>query len=889
MSNKSLAIILANFKSKWNPGINVCTSHNSHDERRMYLLNSSTGDIQSRGIRWTKRIIDTPDWRTNFGVNTDSILSYDIGGKTYLMHGNSSTGVVNVLPVDLNGALGDPVYETKWTSGWDNFQTYSLNGKLFMVIIKSRMGNIDIHKINSDGKIGSRQYNGNIGSNWELARTFQINTKAFLFILNPRNGNVEIHELNNSGEIEKFVAKHDWSSGWNVANFYTAGSQVFLFLLKSSTGEVHIQKMNSDGTVGDRTFTTQWSIGWDSATFYSVNGVTCLSLIKSSNGQGHLHEMGADGKVGLRINPKEPFTKEYFEEQLTEEGTGKGLLYDYFEDISRGRVNLESSFVTEWLTIQDSWENVKENLGRGGKVDVARELAIQIGYTFDDSQTVIAIHSQPGGAGATGTDVLTHPHSLTLEFIAHEVLHTWGLGHSFSDDRSIKQQWGNRLAWAEYDNPWDIMSANNSSGYDNGLNKSVGPGLNIFGLEQMDWVSGSKIINIDSKDTSRDITINSLSIRTNRSNLGIKVHQELGEYYGVEFRTKDEWDKGIPSPTALIHRIEASATPANVTWGGDLGKGWDVLHVFRVNQKSFLIRLKSASGEAKIKTINENGEIKSTVYSSNWTSGWTNIETYTILGTTYMFILKEDLGNAHIYKMNSDGTFGTKIYDSTWAKGWSSARTFTVGDKTFFFVLSKDYGTVAIQVLDNNGAFREEVAQYQWSKGWSKVQFYYQNGDCFALFYKESTGEVDTHKMNSDGSVGKIIASTSYGTDWDTIGAYGKVSTQLIWCNSLTGEVHFQSTNANGSLEKVIKEAKRKWNKGWTEVIGFGTSKALYMFSYKKTGRAEISMMSKARVLRKRKNVDKDRSPVTSVYENGVSIEVKGMDLVNKTATIRIG
>ncbi len=887
MNNKSLAIILTNFKSKWNPGIDVCTSHNSHDERRMYLMNRSTGDIQSRGIRWTKQIIDTPDWRMNFGANTDSILSYDIGGKTYLMYGNSSTGVVKVLPVDLDGALGDPVYENKWTTGWDNFQTYSLNGKLFMVIIKSRTGNIDIHKINSDGKIGSRLYNENIGSNWEIARTFQINTKAFLFLLNPGNGNVEIHELNNSGEIEKRIEKDDWSNGWNVANFYAAGSKIFLFLLKPSTGQVHIQEMNSDGTVGDRTYTDQWSFGWDSATFYSVNGVTCLSLIKSSNGQGHLHEMGADGKVGIRINPKEPFTKEFIEEQLTEKGKGKGLLYDYFEDISRGRVSLISSFVTEWLTIQDSWENVKENFGRGGKIGMSRELAIKIGYSFYDSNTVVAIQSQPGGAGAIGGSVLAHPYSLTLEFFAHEVLHTWGIGHSFSDDQSRTKK--NRLAWAEYDNPWDIMSAEASFGYNNGLNKSVGPGLNIFGLEQMEWVSAESLIDIDSNDSSQDVVINSLSIRKNRSGIGIKVHEELGEYYGIEFRTKDEWDRGIPSPTVLIHRIEASATPADVTWGGELGKGWNVFHIFRVNQKSFIIRLKSASGEAKINTVSENGEIKSLVYSSSWTSGWTNIETYTILGTTYMFILKEGHGNAHIYKMKPDGTFGTKIYDSTWAEGWSSTHAFTVGGKTFFFILSKDYGTVAIQALDNNGEFKEEVAQYQWTKGWSKAQFYYQNGDCFALFYKESTGEVDTHKMNSDGSVGKMIASTSYGTGWDTIGAYGKVFTQLIWSNSETGEAHFQATNPDGSLVKVIKEGKRTWSKGWVEAIGFGTSKALYMFNYKKTGRAEVALMSKARVLRKREHIDSDRSPVTFVYENSVSIEVVSTDLAKKTATIRIG
>lgn len=875
MTNTPLAVVLANFKSKWNPGWTHTQSHRVGTKDRFLLLNKTTGDIHLRNIIGSKRIDGTALWEINEGANTDKALLYNVGSLSFLMTGNSSTGRVSIYPMNAEAQLGDSTFESVWSSGWNNMETYTAGGKTFLVIYKTGTGDVHIHELTTSGLVGTRTTDTRLPASFEVARTYQVGINSFLFLLSSNNGLVEIHGLSDSGRINEVVEKHDWSSDWTVASFGKVGADTILFLLKTSTGQVHLHKMQADGGVGARTFTNNWSSGWSSVAFYNAGTTACFSLLKSSDGAGHLHEMNLDGTVGTRINPKEPFTKAQMEKQMTMEGAGEGLLYDYFLDISRGRVAIDPSFATDWVTIPDSWENVKR-LDRHNKAKEGLNAALAQGYSISNSQSVIVLHSQPGDSGSDGGRLtLSHPDRMSLEFHAHEVLHTWNLQHSFSDDESKTDQWGNTLAWGVYDDPWDVMSALGAYGHATSDNSSVGPGLNIFNLEQMGWYDDAYTTHIQAGDAESENTINSLSIKDNNEQLNLKVHYALGEYYSMEYRTKDEWDQGIPKSTALIHNVVPYFTTRKTNWKGNFGQDWDIFNVFRADNRSFLLRYKTSSGEYQINRISEIGKLEERTVSGVMHSNWTSLESFVMGNETFLLMSSATNGKVKVMQLTSAGRLGTEVDDRAWSAGWTSTKVYKANDNTFLFLLKASTGEVHIHKMNANGSIGEEVKRYDWSSGWSQAHFYYKGKKAFLLLYKTSTGKLHTHKMNNDGSVGDRIDTETVAMGWETIHSYGTVGTKICWMNSLSKVVHFQDVDSNGSLMAIPDDAKRTWSEGWSHAFGFGTSSGCYMFIYKRTeGRCEIVVASVPRVMRKRSSEDPRRGPVQEVNENGVNIKV---------------
>jgi len=888
MRDRPLAVVLANFKSKWNPGWDITQAHRIGSKDRFLLLNSATGDTQLRSISWTKRIYDSPIWSMNLGANTDNAVFFDVGSKSYLMYGNSRTGKVKIFPLDSKAKIGTETFESTWSTGWDNMQTYTIGEKVFLVILKSKTGDIHIHELDADGKVGQGTWDKRLDPGWKVARTYEINNRAFLFLLRPDNGLVEIYELGDVGQIIRLVKQHDWSAGWTVASFEQIGSDTFLFLLKTSTGQVHIQRMRDNGNIGERTFTNDWSSGWDSATFYKVDNTTCISLLKSSNGAGHLHEMNTNGSVGTRINPKEPFTKEFAEELLTLKGSGKELLQDYFLDISRGRVVLRPSFVTEWITIPDSWENIKL-LERYYKAKAGLNEALAKGYSIPNDQSVIVIHSQPGDSGASGRFVLSHPHGMTIEFMSHEVLHTWSLGHAYSDEEKELDPWKNDLGWGVYDNPWDIMSAMRAYGFPNDRNKSVGPGMGIFSLDRMGWLDEKYTTHIEVGSPGRDYTINSLSFRLNDTETSLKVHYSLGEYYGVEYRTKQEWDFGIPNATVLIHRVEPFFVTRNPSWKGDFGTKWDIFHVYRIDGTSYLLRYKVVSANVEVNRISENGRLEEEIQFGPLSSGWTSIETYSIGAKDFIFFLNKFSGKAEIFSIKNNGALGTSIKKYKWSLGWTSAKAYIVNETLHLFFLKESTGDVHLHEINTNGTVGTEIARHDWSSGWSHVHFYYKGKSTFLLLYKTGNGQMHTHKIDNNGCVGQRLETKTWLKGWDSIHSYGTVGTMLCRMNSKTGKTYFQIVKSDGLLKEIYIKSKFNWSSGWTNAFGFGTTSGVFLFIYKRdTGRCEILLASVCRILRKRKAVDKKRGPIQEIDENGVKIKVIESGRADNTAIVRV-
>ncbi|MCK2217097.1 hypothetical protein MF672_025370 [Actinomadura sp. ATCC 31491] len=141
---------------------------------------------------------------------------------------------------------------------------------------------------------------------------------------------------------------------------------------------------------------------------------------------------------------------------------------------------------------------------------------------------------------------------------AHEFMHAHGVGHSFSNDfRYRNAEWS---LPGEYDDPWDLMSAQNH--YGPWTEKfQVGPvGFNGPHLDEVGWLPSSRVITAG-KDgrTSLMVQLAPLERQDLPGTLLIRVPfdpADLNHYYTVEFRKKSGVSEAIPRDIALIHEVD---------------------------------------------------------------------------------------------------------------------------------------------------------------------------------------------------------------------------------------------------------------------------------------------------------------------------------------------
>ncbi len=855
------------------------------------LADPKTGKVQSRRVNNDGRISGSPDWSDTWSTGWDNLELIDVGGITYLFRLASKSGAVRVHTLSNVGAPLTETYANTWSSGWDTTCWYPIGDTTYLLLLKSATGKVHIHRVGDDGAPGQNIYNQTWETGWSIARPFSVDNQSFLMLLNPSTGAVNIRKLMSDGKPGSSVFTSTWSKGWDNAVFYPAAGKTILLLLKSGSGDVHIHHMKADGSVGPMIHESTWSKGWDSATIYRVKGKLCMSLLKSSTGAGHLHWVNPDGTLGARTNPAKPFTKAHVEDQLTHIGYDKGLLADYFNDISRGRLTVRESTVTEWVTSALSWEEVKEK-SRGGKIQASIDAATAAGYSVPSTSSVVAIHANPGDSGASGRGVLAHPNRMSLEFFAHEVLHTWDIDHAYSDDLSIPPAWGNPLRKAEYDDPWDVMSAMGAYGFDNGLNKSVGPGMNLCTLGLAGWLEPDHVREVLAGGAPTTITIHTLSRRLNRTDIGVRVPIGPGEFTTVEYRTRQEWDRGIPRDEALIVDLAAAPLPGSTVWKGTWDSGLSLLHPFNVGTSSFVLALTTSSGSMIIHALEASGSMGPVLESATWSSGWDVVTSYEIGGKTFLFLLKSGSGTVHIQQMKGDGTVGAQVFSSTWSKGWTIAEPFSVDGKLFLYLMKTSDGTVHIHRVQENGIPGEQVDTKNWSSGWTDARFHRRGNATFMLLHKRASGTVHIHALEAAGKIGAEIQSTSWQPGNDSVTSYGIRDTFVVRHSSITGKGAWQPVDDDGKLKDVPKEAEVAWSKGWTHVRAFGTWAGLFLLIYKAgSGRVEIVRICRTRVRRTRRNIDANRGPVQAINDAAlaVKIEVLSNDPSKGTAVVKIG
>jgi hypothetical protein len=241
--------------------------------------------------------------------------------------------------------------------------------------------------------------------------------------------------------------------------------------------------------------------------------------------------------------------------------TGTGGVGDYLANQSRGRIDQRGSTTRGWYRMSVTLAGSASQT-RSARIQSCVSAAQAGGYTVPTGNRVVAIINGQVDSGSAGGAVLLDPGAWNVGFAAHEMLHGYALGHSFSNDTSYRN-----VSWAqpgEYDDPWDEMSAMNIYGGSTTSFGTAAVGLNGYFRDKLGWLPSSQVLTLGKNGVgSRTVTLTALEASGSSGTRLIRIPfdpADLNRYYTVELRQKTGWSSAIPATAVLIHEVR-NGTP----------------------------------------------------------------------------------------------------------------------------------------------------------------------------------------------------------------------------------------------------------------------------------------------------------------------------------------
>jgi hypothetical protein len=281
--------------------------------------------------------------------------------------------------------------------------------------------------------------------------------------------------------------------------------------------------------------------------------------------------------------PGEPHPVAFYKELFANDQ--RNLLFDYFMEVSGGRVNVSGSDVFGWFpmtvntdTISPAKRNNGTNPNRSQTVQdcisagvagiAARGQSIDIGK-YDG---VIAVVNVPVDAGAAGQG-LTANASEEVAFYEHEMLHVYGLPHSMAMSAAPS----NDHVWeggtdSEYNDCWDIMSWRTCTRQiTTSAHGGSGPELQIAYRDALAWMPLGRIFVKDARDVAPStVTLAPVGEPSASGFLMAKIAFPLIGSYVVEFRVKASFDGAVLAPVVLIRELRKDGRTYLVRRGNDI-------------------------------------------------------------------------------------------------------------------------------------------------------------------------------------------------------------------------------------------------------------------------------------------------------------------------------
>jgi hypothetical protein len=330
-----------------------------------------------------------------------------------------------------------------------------------------------------------------------------------------------------------------------------------------------------------------------------------VALLVAAFAPGRAEAVPVQGHTGWSVllckfsgDASEPQTPQFFAEFLTGTGRGMGGVADYFADQSGGRLTLNGSVVKGWYTMPFTLAQEQPKT-RWQKTQDCVDTAARGGYSVPAGHRITVIINGVVDSGSAGGRVLLDPKAWNVGFAAHEMLHGYGLDHSYSDDTSYKN-----VTWSqpgEYDDSWDHMSAMNHFSFNTARFGASAVGLNGYFRDKIGWLPRSRVFTFGANGVgSRTMTLAPLEVPSAFGPQLVRVPFDAGDpfrYYTVEFRKKTGWSAGIPGDVVLIHEVRNGTPYLLRTRGGSRAP------VQALSANGVTIKVNGASGNAASVTI----------------------------------------------------------------------------------------------------------------------------------------------------------------------------------------------------------------------------------------------------------------------------------------------
>uniref|UniRef100_A0A915CAR3 Uncharacterized protein n=1 Tax=Parascaris univalens TaxID=6257 RepID=A0A915CAR3_PARUN len=251
---------------------------------------------------------------------------------------------------------------------------------------------------------------------------------------------------------------------------------------------------------------------------------------------------------------------------------GPDTIERYFSDVSNNVYTIMGTNIHGWFTLPWSRNEVRQMANEDSELqdsidrdfafydktkELCVELALRSGETLHN-QKITIVNAEHNAVYGKRFGVLLTPKLIFSSVLAHEMVHSFYIGHSYSD-RNIKIFPHSRSG--EYDDRYDLMSTANALMHPSTYGLS-GPGLNGPHLDYLGWLPMNRVLYFG-RDGRHNYTLrlSSLSIPHKSTTAWLLVlipydRDDPGNVYTVEYRTPNNYDSGIKQGAVVIHRIQ---------------------------------------------------------------------------------------------------------------------------------------------------------------------------------------------------------------------------------------------------------------------------------------------------------------------------------------------
>lgn len=250
---------------------------------------------------------------------------------------------------------------------------------------------------------------------------------------------------------------------------------------------------------------------------------------------------------------------------------GKEGAHFYFTDISYGKYVPNFEISNGWRAMSVSFASETTSpLSRAGRINACMRAWNVDARDYDGVVATLNVDIDAGYAG----QVLMAPGAYNVSFLAHEMFHHLGLGHSWDTSDRKNADWSQP---GEYFDFWDIQSAMAIYGFWNANDLIAGPNLALPFKLALGWVEeNNDVAMIDTAwnngarvGAAAEFDLRPYHLATGSDWLGACV--DLGDSDGgftrwcAEYRQKTGWDRGIPESGVLVHFFKNGSLDQRMT------------------------------------------------------------------------------------------------------------------------------------------------------------------------------------------------------------------------------------------------------------------------------------------------------------------------------------